>query len=130
MWTAGWGATTVMGAGSSRCVAALLAVLAAAGCGGAAKTQEPGRARPRLTPGIARQLDARFRASVRDAGIPGASASIVFPDGRQWSAAAGKAVLRPARRMTTRTSFPLDSVTKVAAAALALRLAEEGRLRL
>jgi D-alanyl-D-alanine carboxypeptidase len=79
---------------------------------------------------VARNLDAEFRRRVADAGIPGASAAVVFPDGREWSAAAGDAVLRPRRRMTTRTALPFDSVTKVATAALALRLVEQGRLRL
>ena len=61
---------------------------------------------------------------------PGVSAAIVFPDGRLWSGAAGRAVLEPARRMTTQTSLPFASITKLATAALALRLVEHGRLGL
>ena len=75
-------------------------------------------------------MDAEFRRRVQDAGIPGASAAVVFSDGRVWSAATGDAVLRPRRRMTTRTALPFDSVTKVAVAALGLRLVEQGRLSL
>ena len=62
--------------------------------------------------------------------MPGASAAVVFPDGRVWSGAAGVAVLKPARAMTSRTSLPFASITKVAVAAVALRLVEQGRLRL
>ena len=90
----------------------------------------PGRPRPRLTAQLGRSLDAQLREKVADAGIPGASAAIVFPDGRMWSGAAGHAVLEPERPMTTRTSLPFDSVAKVMTAALALRLVEQGRLRL
>ena len=42
----------------------------------------------------------------------------------------GVAALEPARPMTSETSLPFASVTKVATAALALRLAEQGRLSL
>ena len=64
------------------------------------------------------------------AGIPGASAAIVFPNGREWSLAVGAARLKPRVAMMTRTAFPFDSVSKMATAALALRLAEDGRLDL
>jgi D-alanyl-D-alanine carboxypeptidase len=75
-------------------------------------------------------LTAEFRREVTVAGIAGASAAIVFPDGREWSLAVGAAELKPRVAMTTRTSFHFDSVTKMATAALALRLAEQGRLGL
>ena len=107
------------------------AALAAAGCGGGGG-DDGGRAatadRPRLTPAVARALDDALRTKVADAGIPGASASVVFPDGRQWRGAAGAAVLEPRRAMTPDTALPFDSVTKVLTAALALRLDELGRL--
>jgi CubicO group peptidase (beta-lactamase class C family) len=54
----------------------------------------------------------------------------VLPDGREWTSAVGAAVLDPPRPMTGRTSVSFDSVTKVATAALGLRLVEGGRLRL
>jgi len=111
--------------------ALITAALAAVGCGGdraAAPAATP--AGPRLSSGLARTLQAGFAAEVADAGIPGASAAIVFPDGRVWSGAAGAAVLTPRTAMTPRTSFSFDSVTKIATAALALRLTEQRRLRL
>ena len=54
----------------------------------------------------------------------------MFPDGRMWRGAAGDAVVKPRRPMTPDTSLPFDSITKLAAAALAMRLVEEGKLRL
>jgi D-alanyl-D-alanine carboxypeptidase len=77
-----------------------------------------------------RTLDAQLRAGLRQTSIAGVSAAIVFPDGREWSGAAGAAILRPRTPTTTRTAIAFDSVTKVATAALAMRLVEAGRLRL
>jgi CubicO group peptidase (beta-lactamase class C family) len=110
---------------------ALLAAVAIAGCGGGqADKGAAARAGPRLTDRMARQLDATLRETVKAAGIPGASAAIVFPDGKTWSGAAGLAVVRPKQAMTSASALPFDSVTKVATAAMTLRLAEQGRLRL
>ena len=105
-------------------------LLLAGGCGGSDSKQAGAASGPRLTARVAQSMDAEFRHRVEDAGIPGASAAVVFPDGRVWSGAAGDAVLRPRQRMTTGTALPFDSVTKVAVAALALRLVEQGRLSL
>jgi D-alanyl-D-alanine carboxypeptidase len=93
--------------------------LLAVGCGGDGAPQP-----------VADRLQAALEATVRETGVPGASAAIVFPDGREWSGAAGRAVLHPPRPMTTRTALPFDSVTKIATAALALRLVERQRLSL
>jgi D-alanyl-D-alanine carboxypeptidase len=49
---------------------------------------------------------------------------------RTLAGAAGLAVVRPKRAMTSDTSLPFDSVTKLATAALTMRLVEQGRLRL
>jgi D-alanyl-D-alanine carboxypeptidase len=106
-------------------------LLAGPACGGDRREPEPTPPPgPRLTGELAQQLDTRLRERVADAGIPGASAAIVFADGRMWSGAAGDAVVKPRRAMTTDTSLPFDSITKVATAAVALRLVEEGKLRL
>ena len=67
---------------------------------------------PRLTAGVERELDCGCASGVADAGIPGASAAIVFPDGRMWSGAAGDAVVKPRRPMTPATALPFDSITK------------------
>lgn len=101
-----------------------------AGCGNSTPQPQQSVSGPRLTERVSRDLDAKLREKVAETGIPGASAAVVFPDGREWQGAAGHAVLEPEQAMTSRTSLPFDSVTKVATAALALRLAERGRLRL
>ena len=85
---------------------------------------------PRLSARLERALDAELRKRVRYTGVPGASAALVFADGREWRGAAGAAVLEPRRAMSSATALPFDSVTKVATAALALRLAELDRLEL
>ncbi len=101
--------------------------LLAIGCGDRAAPRAAG---PQLEDVVARRLQSSLEATVNETGIAGASAAIVFPDGHQWAGAAGRAVLRPPRPMTTRTALPFDSVTKVATAALALRLVERHRLSL
>jgi D-alanyl-D-alanine carboxypeptidase len=109
----------------------VVVAFAATSCGGTTKhATAPGPPGPRLTPQLARTLDTRLREDYADEDIPGVSAAIVFPDGREWSAADGFAVVATKQRMTPRTSMPFDSVTKTATAALALRYAEEGRLSL
>ena len=56
-----------------------------AACGGAEHAKPPPTpAGPRLSPQLARALDARLRSDVAGTYIPGASAAIVFPDGRVW----------------------------------------------
>jgi D-alanyl-D-alanine carboxypeptidase len=113
-----------------RAVACVVVVaLAGSACGGTTKhaTAPP---EPRLTPRLAHALDAQLRDGYANEAIAGVSAAIVFPDGREWSAADGLAVLATKQPMTQRTSMPFNSVTKMATAALALRYAEEGRLRL
>lgn len=113
-----------------RAVAGLVcAALLPAGCGG-----ERGSAardsQARLTPQVARELDRLLGEQLADSGVPGISAAVVFPDGRVWSGAVGDAVIAPRQPMTTRTTLSFDSVTKIAVAALALRLAERGALAL
>jgi D-alanyl-D-alanine carboxypeptidase len=108
----------------------MVAVALAAGACGGAGAHRPPPSGPRLTGRTANALQATLRREVSQAGIPGASAAIVFPDGREWTGVAGEAVLRPRTPMTPGTSLSFDSVTKVAVAATALRLAEQGRLGL
>jgi CubicO group peptidase (beta-lactamase class C family) len=108
----------------------VVTVVLLAGCGGGDQPESSGSAVPRLSARLARALDAELHKRVRDMGVAGASAAVVFADGREWRGATGAAVLEPRRAMTPATAVPFDSVTKVATAALALRLAEMGRLRL
>lgn len=67
--------------------------------------------------------------SAREAlGAPGASAAVVFADGRTWRGVSGLA--GPGRPVEPATAFELGSVTKTYTAALVLQLVEAGRLRL
>jgi D-alanyl-D-alanine carboxypeptidase len=109
----------------------ILVLCALAGCGGGGNGERAASAgRPQLTPVIAKDLDAALADKVADTGVPGASAAVIYADGKQWTGAAGDAVVKPRQAMTTDTALPFDSVTKMAVAALAMRLVEEGRLTL
>jgi D-alanyl-D-alanine carboxypeptidase len=59
-------------------------------------------------------------------GAVGASAAIVFPDGRIWTGISGDAW--SGRPVVRQTAFDIGSITKPFTAALILRLAQEGRL--
>ena len=114
----------------ARLAVACAVLLALAGCGGADKgaaVQQPG---VKYSPAAAHRLDAALKEKVQATGVPGATAAVVFADGREWSGAVGDAVLHPRRPMTTATAIPFDSVTKIVTASTAMRLVEQGRLRL
>jgi hypothetical protein len=68
------------------CACLVVSSLSAAGCGGGGgdgdddhPARKPG---PQLTARVARELDAKLREKVEDTGVPGATAAVVFPDGR------------------------------------------------
>jgi D-alanyl-D-alanine carboxypeptidase len=114
----------------ARLAVACAVLLALTGCGHASHGEAAKAPGPRLTPQVARALQSGLEERVRATGVPGASAAVVFGDGREWSAAAGYAVLHPRRRMTTATTLPFDSVTKIITASVAMRLVEQHRLSL
>jgi D-alanyl-D-alanine carboxypeptidase len=62
--------------------------------------------------------------------VPGISATIIWPDGRSWTATSGFADVTGKVRLTRNTAFAVASVTKTFVAALVLQLAQEGRLGL
>jgi len=64
----------------------------------------------------------------RAIGARGATAAVIFPDGRVWTGASGEAWA--GRAATPATLFELGSITKTYSAALILRLAIAGRLTL
>ena len=114
----------------ARLAVAWAVLLLLAGCGGSDKgaaVQQPG---VKYSPAAAHRLDAALKEKVEDTGVPGATAAVVFADGREWSGAAGDAVLHPRRPMTTDTAIPFDSITKIVMASTSMRLVEQGRLRL
>ena len=62
--------------------------------------------------------------------IPGVSATIIWPDGRAWSATSGFADLAGKVRLTRSSAFAVASVTKTFVSALVLQLAQDGLLGL
>jgi D-alanyl-D-alanine carboxypeptidase len=110
---------------------AVFIALVAAGCGEAARDpsvyacaeEDPGDGHPRA---------ARFRQIVDDsvrAGIPGLALLVRDGDGR-WMGAGGAADLASGAPMRTCSLSSVASITKTFVAATALKLVEEGRLRL
>jgi D-alanyl-D-alanine carboxypeptidase len=114
----------------ARLAVAWAVLLALAGCGGADKGAAVRAPGVKLTPAAAHRLDVALAQKVEETGVPGATAAVVFADGREWSGAAGDAVLHPRRPMTTDTAIPFDSITKIVTASTAMRLVAQGRLRL
>jgi hypothetical protein len=57
-------------------------VLVLAGCGSQSPPRAPAPAGPRLTAKVAHALTAALREKVRETGVPGASATVIFADGR------------------------------------------------
>lgn len=86
--------------------------------------------RARATPQLRAALDARLEALRAKAGIPGISASIVFPDGGVWQGSAGLRDVAVRSPVTTETVFPAASISKTFTSALILALVEDGRLAL
>jgi D-alanyl-D-alanine carboxypeptidase len=63
-------------------------------------------------------------------GIPGASATILLPDGTSWTGTSGLADVATRRPVTADTAFAFASISKTFTSALILRLVDEGRLSL
>jgi D-alanyl-D-alanine carboxypeptidase len=88
---------------------------------------------PTPQPGAA-AIDIRLQATLdrlrTKLGIPGVSASIVFPDGRTWTGVSGLAVVASKTKVAPETAFAFASVSKTFTSALILQLVGEGKLRL
>jgi D-alanyl-D-alanine carboxypeptidase len=80
------------------------------------------------------QMAARLRVELdrarRALGIPGVSATILFPDGTSWTGVSGFADVARNVPITPDTAFAVASVTKTFTSALILQLVDEGRLHL
>ncbi len=85
---------------------------------------------PSVTPVPAAALRAALEAVRTEYGVPGVSATIIWPDGRSWTGASGLANVRTGIAVDRQTAFAIGSVTKTFVAALILELSEEGRLGL
>ena len=112
----------------SRVGALVLVVLVVlAGCGGDDARER--RAEP-AAKRHARALQAKLDAKRKEYDLRGITASVAFPDGSRWSGASGVADAELRRPMRPDTPMPIASVTKPLTAALAVALANEGRLSL
>jgi D-alanyl-D-alanine carboxypeptidase len=114
----------------ARLALACVVLVLLAACGGSDKDGAARAPGVQFTPAAAHRLDAALAEKVEDTGVPGATGAVVFADGREWSGAGGDAVPHPRQAMTTATAIPFDSITKIVTASTAMRLVEQGRLRL
>lgn len=81
-------------------------------------------------PGIAARLQAALDAGRVTLAAPGLVASVLFPDGRQWTGTSGVADLATGRALAPDTPFAVASVSKTFLAAEILLLVDEDRLSL
>lgn len=79
-------------------------------------------------PSLTQKLQSALDARVRRCDVKGASAAVVLPDGTTWRGASG--VSHENVKMSPDMAFAIGSITKNLVAALALQLAEEGKLSL
>jgi D-alanyl-D-alanine carboxypeptidase len=75
-------------------------------------------------------LTATLGAVRKKYAIPGMEATIIWPDGRSWTAVTGLANIGARVRVVPSTPFAVGSISKTFVAALILKLSEEGRLSL
>lgn len=112
--------------GSAWIAVAAAAALAWAGPGGALSVQDT--APPPVAAEIAADLEHALGAWAAVPGHRGVTASVVWPDGAQWSGAAGAAA--PGEAMRAEHLVGIASITKTMTAAVVLQLVDEGVLRL
>jgi D-alanyl-D-alanine carboxypeptidase len=79
---------------------------------------------------LPRKLDAELAKRSQELGVPGAAAALYRRGALVWSGGWGMADIEADRPMTAQTPVAYASVGKMITAALALRLAEQGRLSL
>src|SRR4051812_18669923 len=102
----------------------------------AAPTSSPstGPTSPPTVPTATAQLDAALQASLdrfrKKAGIPGVSATVMFPDGTSWTGVSGIAVVASKSPVAPDTAFAVGSISKTFLATLILELASEGKVDL
>jgi len=104
-----------------------------AASGGSSPVPGSSSAPPPADPAVA-AVEARLQATLDrllvKLGMPGVSATVVFPDGTSWSGASGLAVVSSRTRVAPDTAFAFASVSKTFTSALILQLVGEGKLRL
>ena len=92
----------------------------------ASPVSSPTAVDPALAARLQRSLD-RYAKRYR---LPGASVTITWPDGRQWTGSSGFADVAARRAVTADTAFSIASMSKTFTAALVLKLVEQGRMQL
>jgi len=105
-------------------------------------TVTPGPSAPVATPGdgsgsgptATALLEARLQATLDGVraklAIPGASVTILFPDGSSWTGASGFADIATRTPVAPTTAFAFASMSKTFTSALVIQLVSQGRLRL
>ncbi len=81
-------------------------------------------------PNTTAELQAVIEKHLRDVGAPGVAVAIVSGGQIEWVSGIGLADMATQRPVTTKTLFPIGSVTKGFTAIAALKLQEDGKLKL
>lgn len=113
-------------------VLAVLAVVTAALAGQGGRSADPAAASAgsRISAARARAAQAALERSRHAVGAPGAQAAVLVRGRLLWRGDAGTLAAGGAQRVTPNTRFAIASVTKLAVAAMILRLADRHRLRI
>jgi len=111
----------------ARWLVGLVVSLCLAGCGAHAAGEQ---ARGGVDPALARTLQRTLDEQRRSKGLMGAAAAVVIPGQGLWSGASGVADRASGAPVRAQTPFAIASVSKLLVAALAVKLAEQGRLGL
>jgi len=111
------------------CLLPLLGFASGCGSNGSGRNQAAPADR-RVDPKLARALQNALNVERAAASLPGVAAAVVIPGQGLWSGGSGVANRATKEPVTGRTPFPIASITKTFVAALAIKLADEGRLRL
>jgi D-alanyl-D-alanine carboxypeptidase len=118
--------------GRARWLICLLVCLVVAGCGGGGRQRAPSASdvSARVDPAVARALQRTLDRERRFDGLPGVAAAVLIPGKGLWSGGSGVADRATAAPVTASTPFAIASLTKTFIAALAVKLAEQGRFGL
>jgi D-alanyl-D-alanine carboxypeptidase len=110
----------------------LCVVVAVAGCGGTAQSSpsDTSRRDGHVAPELAQKLQRVLDQQREFYELPGAAAAVVMPGMGSWAGGSGVADRQTGTRVTARTTFAIASITKAFVGALALKLAQEGRVSL
>jgi D-alanyl-D-alanine carboxypeptidase len=111
---------------------ASVAAVTVGACGGHKQTSPAGRAQPQahVAPELARKLQRVLDQQRTFFRLPGAAAAVVIPGKGSWSGGSGLADRATGAPVTASTPFEIASITKAFVGALAVKLAQQGRVSL